>query len=57
MPSRVRQITGIPYESQVERLFEGTKEMATAARAYGKALGIVGDLHARAERYWRSSRV
>jgi len=53
-----RKITGINiYESQVDRLFDGTREMATAVRAYGKSLGIAGDLDAPAERYWRSSRV
>ena len=53
-----KKITGISiYESQIERLFDGTKEMANAVRGYGKALGLVGDLDAPAERYWRSSRV
>ena len=53
-----KKITGISiYESQIDRLFDGTQEMANAVRSYGKALGIVGDLDAPAERYWRSSRV
>jgi LmbE family N-acetylglucosaminyl deacetylase len=53
-----KKITGIRiYESQIERLFEGVREMATAVRAYNKSLGIAGDLDAPAERYWRSSRV
>jgi hypothetical protein len=53
-----KKITGIAiYESQLERLFEGTREIADAVRAYGKSLGIAGDLDAPAERYWRSSRV
>ena len=34
-----RKITGINlYESQIERLFDGTREMADAVRAYGKAM-------------------
>jgi LmbE family N-acetylglucosaminyl deacetylase len=53
-----KKITGISiYESQIERLFDSTKEMANAVRGYGKVLGLVGDLDAPAERYWRSSRV
>ena len=53
-----KKITGIRiYESQVSRLFDSTREMADAVRAYGKSLGIAGDLDAPAERYWRSSRV
>ena len=53
-----KKITGINiYRSQIDRLFDGTREMANAVRAYGKTLGLVGDLDAPAERYWRSSRV
>jgi LmbE family N-acetylglucosaminyl deacetylase len=53
-----KKITGIRiYESQISRLFDSTREMAEAVRAYGKSLGIAGDLDAPAERYWRSSRV
>jgi LmbE family N-acetylglucosaminyl deacetylase len=53
-----KKITGIRiYESQIERLFDGVREMATAVRAYNKSLGIAGDLDAPAERYWRTSRV
>jgi LmbE family N-acetylglucosaminyl deacetylase len=53
-----KKITGITiYESQLERLFDGTREMADAVRAYGKSLGIAGDIDAPSERYWRSSRV
>ena len=53
-----KKITGISiYESQLERLFDSTREMADAVRAYGKALGLAGDLDAPAEPYWRSSRV
>jgi LmbE family N-acetylglucosaminyl deacetylase len=53
-----RKITGIGlYESQIERLFDGTREMAGAVRAYGQALGVAGDVAGAAERYWRTSRV
>jgi LmbE family N-acetylglucosaminyl deacetylase len=53
-----KKITGITiYESQIDRLFDGKREMANAVRAYGKSLGIAGDVDAPAERYWRSSRV
>ena len=35
-----RKIMGISlYESQIERLFDGTREMADAVRAYGRAIG------------------
>jgi LmbE family N-acetylglucosaminyl deacetylase len=53
-----RKITGISiYESQIDRLFDDKREMAKAVRAYGKSMGIAGDLDAPAERYWQSSRV
>jgi LmbE family N-acetylglucosaminyl deacetylase len=53
-----RKITGIDiYKSQIERLFDGTRQMADAVRSYGGALGIVGDIAGPAERYWRTSRV
>jgi LmbE family N-acetylglucosaminyl deacetylase len=52
------KIVGINiYESQIERLFDGTREMADAVRSYGAALGIIGDVAGPAERYWRTSRV
>jgi hypothetical protein len=38
-----RKIMGIDiYESQIERLFDGTKEMANAVRSYGRALAKLG---------------
>jgi hypothetical protein len=37
------------YESQVELLFDGPREMADAVRAYNKSLGIAGDVDAPAE--------
>ena len=53
-----RKITGVSiYESQIDRLFDDKREMAKAVRAYGKSMGIAGDLDAPAERYWQSSRV
>ena len=53
-----RKITGVTiYESQIERLFDGTREMANAVRTQGAALGIIGDVAGPAERYWRTSRV
>jgi hypothetical protein len=53
-----RKITGINiYESQIERLFDGTRAMADAIRSYGAALGAIGDVAGPAERYWRTSRV
>ena len=53
-----RKITGISlYESQIERLFDDKRAMADAVRAHGKSLGIVGNIDAPAERYWRTSRV
>jgi LmbE family N-acetylglucosaminyl deacetylase len=53
-----RKITGISlYESQLERLFDGTLEMANAVRAYGRALALLGDVDGSAERYWASDRV
>ena len=53
-----RKITGIGiYQSQIERLFDSTREMADAVRAYGKAVGATGDVDGPAERYWVTSRV
>jgi LmbE family N-acetylglucosaminyl deacetylase len=53
-----RKITGISlYESQIERLFDGTRDMANAVRSYGRAMAVVGDVAGSAERYWASDRV
>ena len=53
-----RKITGIDiYKSQIERLFDGTREMADAVRSCGAALGLIGEIAGPAERYWRTSRV
>jgi LmbE family N-acetylglucosaminyl deacetylase len=53
-----RKITGIGiYQSQIERLFDSTRDMADAVRAYGKATGVTGGVDGPAERYWVTSRV
>jgi LmbE family N-acetylglucosaminyl deacetylase len=53
-----RKITGIGiYQSQIERLFDSTREMADAVRAYGKSVGAMGEVDGPAERYWVTSRV
>jgi LmbE family N-acetylglucosaminyl deacetylase len=53
-----RKIMGINiYQSQLERLFDGTKEMANAVRSYGRAIAELGEVEGSAERYWVSGRV
>ncbi len=53
-----RKITGISlYESQIERLFDGVLDMASAVRAYGRILAELGEVDGSAERYWASDRV
>jgi LmbE family N-acetylglucosaminyl deacetylase len=53
-----RKIMGINlYESQMERLFDGTPEMAAAVRAYGRSMAELGGVDGSAERYWASGRV
>jgi LmbE family N-acetylglucosaminyl deacetylase len=53
-----RKITGISlYESQLERLFEGTREMANAVRSHGAVIAEMGGVDGSAERYWVSGRV
>ena len=53
-----RKITGISlYESQLDRLFDGTREMADAVRAYGRAMAELGGVDGSAERYWATGRV
>jgi LmbE family N-acetylglucosaminyl deacetylase len=47
------KITGISiYESQMERLFGGTKDMARQVRAYGRKVALLGGGSGAAERYW-----
>ncbi len=53
-----RKIQGINlYQSQLERLFDGTKEMADSVRVYGRAIAELGAVDGSAERYWVSGRV
>ena len=53
-----RKIMGIDlYESQIERLFDGTRAMADAVRAYGRTIAEFGEVDGSAERYWISGRV
>jgi LmbE family N-acetylglucosaminyl deacetylase len=52
------KIMGISlYESQIERLFDGTREMANAVRSHGRVLAELGGVDGSAERYWVSGRV
>jgi len=53
-----RKIMGIDlYQSQLERLFDGTPQMADAVRRYGRVLGELGEVPGSAERYWVTGRV
>jgi LmbE family N-acetylglucosaminyl deacetylase len=53
-----KKITGIAlYQSQIERLFDSTVDMADAVRAHGRSLGILGDVDGAAERYWVTARI
>ena len=45
------------YESQIERLFDGKREMADAVRSHGRVIAELGEVDGSAERYWVSSRV
>ena len=48
-----RKITGISiYESQMDRLFGGTKDMARQVRAYGRKVSLLAGGGGAAERYW-----
>ena len=48
-----RKIQGISiYESQLDRLFGGTQEMARQARAYARKVALLGGTASSAERYW-----
>ncbi len=52
------KIMGISlYESQIERLFDGTREMANAVRSHGRVTAELGSVDGSAERYWVSGRV
>jgi LmbE family N-acetylglucosaminyl deacetylase len=53
-----RKIEGITlYESQLDRLFGGTQEMARQARAHAKKVGLLGGFDSAAERYWSTVRI
>jgi hypothetical protein len=48
-----RKISGIAlYDSQMDRLFGGTKDMARQVRAYGRKVALLGGGSGAAERYW-----
>ncbi|HET7703980.1 MAG TPA: PIG-L family deacetylase [Candidatus Limnocylindrales bacterium] len=48
-----RKITGINlYASQIDRLFEGTSEMARQVRAYARKVALLDGSAGAAERYW-----
>jgi LmbE family N-acetylglucosaminyl deacetylase len=48
-----RKITGISlYESQMDNLFGGTRDMARQTRAYGRKVALLGGGGGAAERYW-----
>ena len=50
-----RKITGIDiYESQIDRLFQGTQEMARQVRAHARKVSLLGGGAGAAERYWAS---
>ena len=52
-----RKVRGIAmYESQMDRLFGGTKAMAAGVRQHAAAVGTVGRVGGAAERYWHSYR-
>ena len=52
------KIMGISlYESQIDRLFDGTKAMANAVRSHGRVTAELGGVDGSAERYWVSGRV
>ena len=40
------------YESQIERLFDGTQEMARQVRAHARKVALLGGSGGSAERYW-----
>jgi LmbE family N-acetylglucosaminyl deacetylase len=52
-----RKITAINlYDSQIDRLFEGTQEMARQVRAYGRKVALLNGWGGVAERYWSTGR-
>ena len=52
------KITGIGiYQSQVERLFDGPRDMADAVRSHARVVAELGGVDGLAERYWASERI
>jgi len=52
-----RKVRGVAlYESQIDRLFGGTKSMAAAVRQHASAIGTLGRVNGASERYWHSFR-
>ena len=52
------KISGVSiYASQLDRLFGGTTQMATAVRAYDRRVAVLGGVSGFAERYWASTRL
>jgi hypothetical protein len=52
-----RKVRGISiYESQLDRLFGGEKEMAQGVRLFANAVGTLGGVNSPSERYWHSYR-
>lgn len=50
-----RKVRGISmYESQMDRLFGGVKQMGTEVRRHGAAVATLGRVPGAAERYWHS---
>ena len=53
-----RKITGITiYESQLERLFDGPREMGDAVRSHARIIAELGEVPGLAERYWVADRI
>jgi LmbE family N-acetylglucosaminyl deacetylase len=53
-----RTVSGITlYQSQMDRLFGGTKPMADAVRAFHRRVADLGGVPGFAERYWASTRL
>jgi LmbE family N-acetylglucosaminyl deacetylase len=51
-----RKIEGITlYESQLDRLFGGTDEMARQVRAHARKVALLGNIGSSAERYWSTT--
>jgi LmbE family N-acetylglucosaminyl deacetylase len=53
-----RKIQGISlYESQIDRLFGGTQDMARQTRAHARKVALLGGRSSAAERYWSTRTV